>query len=150
MVPVRRGVGGGICGLLNLPRETWEAIEADLFVRGFLISDVPGLVSWRVVKNMVRYAQRGSAVFQETTGEAGQWSAHEHLLAAIYDVLNAANWQRQGDESAKRPEPLPRPGVTPQDKTDNDKTEHYGSKADAISVDDWANFWNPKEEEAGS
>jgi hypothetical protein len=39
------------------------------------------------------------------------WGLSEQLLAAIFDSLAIANWQRGGDENAKRPERLPRPGV---------------------------------------
>lgn len=37
------------------------------------------------------------------------WTVTEHLLAAAIDSLNTANWQRQGDNHAKRPEPVKRP-----------------------------------------
>jgi hypothetical protein len=38
------------------------------------------------------------------------WSTTEHLLALIADQLAAANWQRAGDKTKPRPQPLPRPG----------------------------------------
>jgi len=38
------------------------------------------------------------------------WSVTDHLLAAVVDVLQAANWQRAGDSKAPRPKPIPRPG----------------------------------------
>jgi hypothetical protein len=33
------------------------------------------------------------------------------LLATIADLLAEANWQRQGDNKAQRPQPIQRPGV---------------------------------------
>jgi hypothetical protein len=43
--------------------------------------------------------------------EAAEWGPVEHLLAGIFDLLQAGNWQRGGDPRAPRPKPLPRPGV---------------------------------------
>jgi len=43
--------------------------------------------------------------------DSAMWGLSEHLLAKVFDVLQEANWQRQGDNRAPRPEPLPRPGV---------------------------------------
>lgn len=45
-------------------------------------------------------------------GELDQWGTAEHLLAAIYDALKGANWQRGGGKGTK-PKPLPRPGDAP-------------------------------------
>lgn len=42
------------------------------------------------------------------------WGLQEQLLAAVFDVLRMANWQRSG--KGEKPKPLPRPGVT-EDKT---------------------------------
>lgn len=44
-------------------------------------------------------------------GEADLWGLSEHLLAGAVDLLALGNWQRGGDERAKRPDPLPRPGA---------------------------------------
>lgn len=38
------------------------------------------------------------------------WQVGDYLAAAAVDCLQAANWQRGGDSSQPRPEPLPRPG----------------------------------------
>lgn len=43
-------------------------------------------------------------------GPTADWSATEHLLAVVADLLAAANWQRGGDKKKQRPKPLPRPG----------------------------------------
>jgi hypothetical protein len=34
-----------------------------------------------------------------------------HLAAAQVDAVNVGNWQRAGKKGAKRPKPIPRPGV---------------------------------------
>jgi len=47
-------------------------------------------------------------------GEHATWDVKAHLLAGIFDVLAVANWQRGGDENAKKPERLARPGVVKQ------------------------------------
>lgn len=143
---------GGIGGLLNLPRETWEAIEADLFRVGFFLHDIPHKVSWRVIRNMVRYAQRGSAVFLAQTGEAGQFSQTDTLLALIFDELRAANWQRSGGQG-DFPTPFPRPGMNEERasgpvRPTQEGVQYFGS--DAISTDDWSSWWDEKEAEVAS
>lgn len=51
------------------------------------------------------------------------WDLHTMLLAAAVDALHAANWQRGGDKSAKKPQPIPRPGV----RRDDTVGEKYGT-----------------------
>lgn len=55
-------------------------------------------------------------------GPVGEWSLSEYLLAGIFDLLAAANWQRTGKKS-NRPKPLRRPG----DKPDRDTTRIKGT-----------------------
>lgn len=61
---------------------------------------------------IVRQSPQDSAIHRATAGADHIWDLHGHLLAGIFDVLSVANWQRAGDENAKRPDRLPRPGVT--------------------------------------
>lgn len=42
------------------------------------------------------------------------WTLEAQLLAGVFDTLQAANWQRAGSKG-RRPQPLPRPGVTGRD-----------------------------------
>lgn len=56
-----------------------------------------------------------------------RWDRTDQILAAIYDRLGVANWQRSRNKKAKRPEPMPRPGVTP--------GKRYGTKS--MPVDEW-------------
>ena len=58
----------------------------------------------------------------------GMWDLTDQLLAGIYDLLSAANWQRAGNKRAKRPKPLPRPGVDHGGK-------RFGNKS--MSIDEW-------------
>jgi hypothetical protein len=41
-----------------------------------------------------------------------EWGLSEQLLAAIFDLLNLANWQRAGNPNTPRPKPLRRPGAS--------------------------------------
>lgn len=57
-----------------------------------------------------------SALVREIEGnESHQWDLDAHLLAGILDSLNSANWQRGGGRG-RRPQPVPRPGVTEVEK----------------------------------
>lgn len=61
---------------------------------------------------IVRQSPPGSAVHRAVAGPDHAWDLHGHLLAGIFDLLAIANWQRGGDEHAKKPDRLPRPGIT--------------------------------------
>lgn len=71
-------------------------------------------LTWRDLHVIVRQSPAGSAIHRAHAGPDHIWGLHEQLLAAIFDSLAVANWQRGGDEKAKRPEPLERPGVKKQ------------------------------------
>jgi len=51
----------------------------------------------------------GARVWREM-GVDGGWTSTEHLLAVAIDTLAWANWQRGGDEHARKPKSIPRPG----------------------------------------
>lgn len=61
---------------------------------------------------IIRRSPRGSALYRERFPDDAEWGLQEQLLAAVFDVLQAGNWQRGGGKG-RRPEQLPRPGVTP-------------------------------------
>lgn len=63
---------------------------------------------------IVKQSPMDSAIHRATAGPDYIWDLQGQLLAGIFDVLAVANWQRGGDENAKRPERLQRPGVTKQ------------------------------------
>ncbi len=52
------------------------------------------------------------------------WRLDTHLLAIAIDALHTANWQRQGNANATRPQRIPRPGV----KTEEDGVKHHRPK----------------------
>lgn len=39
------------------------------------------------------------------------WTLDAHLAALEVDALHVGNWQRAGRKGARRPKPIPRPGV---------------------------------------
>lgn len=96
MVQALRCECGGICGLLTLPREEWEAIESRLLKRGFVLADVPRRVSWRAVQSML----------------VEPWEDSEYLTAALLDVTRLLLWAKteDGQRNMNRPKPIPRPG----------------------------------------
>lgn len=50
-----------------------------------------------------------------------QWTATHHHLANVIDLLNAANWQRAGDEKQPAPQPIPRPGDEKRQNATNER-----------------------------
>lgn len=65
-------------------------------------------LTWRDLAVFIRNSPH---VRDAVHGAESIWGLQEHLLALVADLLNVANWQRAGDESAKRPDQIPRPGV---------------------------------------
>ena len=49
----------------------------------------------------------GARVWQ-CVGSNSSWTQEAHLIAGVFDVLQAGNWQRGGAQGS-RPKPLPRP-----------------------------------------
>ncbi|MEV8036997.1 hypothetical protein [Streptomyces sp. NPDC086182] len=85
---------------------------------------------------LVRHLPRDSALLREVQGEAAEWSVTDHLLAAVVDQLTQANWMfatvNQDEDAAPLdfPEPLPRPGVPPEDPGPADTAPAMPSPAD--------------------
>lgn len=110
---------GGIRGLSRLLGEYGEALEFDLIGLG-LRRDWLGTdeLTWRDLYVIVKHLPESSAIRREALGDQAAWDVKAHLLAGVFDLLAVANWQRGGDENAKKPERLPRPGATPQPEGD--------------------------------
>lgn len=106
---------GGIRGLCRLLGEHGEALEYDLITLG-VRRDCLGTehLTWRDLYVIVKHLPDTSALRREVLGDGAVWDVKAHLLAGIVDLLAAANWQRGGDEHAKKPERIERPGVTNQ------------------------------------
>lgn len=69
-------------------------------------------LTWRDLYVIVRQSPAGSATHRAVAGPDHAWDLQGHLLAGIFDLLAISNWQRGGDEHARKPERLPRPGIT--------------------------------------
>jgi hypothetical protein len=59
----------------------------------------------------VRQLPQESATWRSINPEGSVWTLEAHLVALAVDVLQMGNWQRAGKKGARRPKPIPRPGV---------------------------------------
>lgn len=106
---------GGIRGLHQFLKEHGEAVEYELIRLGLRLSWLGSdALTWRDLLVIIKQSPRDSAIQRDLSGPDHVWGLPEHLLAAIFDTLSVANWQRGGDEHAKKPERLERPGVKKQ------------------------------------
>ncbi|MFQ6200205.1 hypothetical protein, partial [Streptomyces sp. NPDC000405] len=105
-----------------------EALEADL-LRHYgvdLLDWHRGTLSSRRLAVLVKHMPRDSAVNRDLHGEAVQWDASTHLLAALVDHAAVANWMTatinsgEDAEPLGYPEPAPRPGSR---ETDSESDE---------------------------
>ncbi|MFF4740496.1 hypothetical protein ACFY2W_32110 [Streptomyces sp. NPDC001262] len=75
-----------------------------------------GALSSRRLAVLLKHMPRDSAVNRDLHGEAVEWDAGTHLLAAAVDHLAVANWMTatinsgEDAEPLDHPEPVPRPG----------------------------------------
>lgn len=126
---------GGILSLRRLLEdpEAAEALQADLLARGLTLADLgTWKLSWWDLKCVIRWLPADAAYRRFLHPDDWQWTLPEHLLAGIYDTLQGANWQRAGNKHAKRPEPLPRPGVQPKTEVKQHKPKK-ASKPDEVA-----------------
>lgn len=104
---------GGIAGLIAFLRKFGRAVEADL--RRYYdvrLSDLTtGRLTWRQLSVYLAGLPRDSATAREVGGPDIDWDLHAHLLAAAFDALQVANWQRAAKKGSKAPKPTARPGV---------------------------------------
>ena len=126
-----RGEPGGIVGLLSLPQDHWDAIEADLLGMGWTLADVPTVVSWRALLAYCRNAPRASALFRVANAEQAEWGPAEWIAADLVDQLQWLRFALSG-KGAKKPKPYPRPGVE-----DETTTTFGGSHMDLDEMKDW-------------
>ncbi|MEV6775193.1 hypothetical protein [Streptomyces syringium] len=102
-----------------------------------------GSLSTRRLSVLVKHMPRDSAVNRDLHGEAVEWDASTHLLAAAVDHLAVANWMTttlnsgEDSEPLDYPEPVPRPGLASSELGDDEPTEvrpekshHHPSPAD--------------------
>lgn len=108
---------GGIRSLLELIRQHREALEYDLIALGLRLDWLgSSRLSWRDLWVVVRQSPRTSALFRAIHPDAAEWGLTEQLLAAAFDALQVANWQRGRARRHEYPKPLPRPGVEPDER----------------------------------
>lgn len=107
------------------------AVEGELIRRGLRLRDVGSdRCTWSDLRAIIYTADPGSYLAAVL---GAPWAATEYMLANVVDLLNAGNWQRGGDRSARRPKPMPRPG-------DSDElAQKFG--ADPIAPEDFEDWW---------
>ncbi|MEU3352667.1 hypothetical protein [Streptomyces sp. NPDC037389] len=94
-----------------------------------------GTLSSRRLAVLVKHMPRDSAVNRDLHGEAVEWDASTHLLAALVDHAAVANWMTatiNGGEDAEPidyPEPVARPELTV-DSDSLEETEPPANGAD--------------------
>lgn len=130
-----RGEPGGIRGLCELIDEHAEAIEADLLEWGWRLADVGVRFSWRDLLVMVRRFQALPSTATSRAIHGEHWSVTDQLLAAVTDLLQVGNWQRQNKKSAPKPKPLTRPWEKP-------KGRRFG--ANPIPIHKFNDWWDSK------
>ena len=120
MAASRRDHPGGIEGLLTLLTEHGEAISADLITMRRSIHDLgtpalPWVDLLAIVRHLPPTSALGRVMAAEHREEDGdeQWDLHAHLLAGIWDALNALVWLNSGGKRKDRPKPIPSPGRRP-------------------------------------
>ena len=106
MARTLRYEAGGIARLAAFLTEHGEAVEFDLRrYWGARLVDI----TWRELRVFLAHVPADSATARAVHGEAAAWGLAEHLLAAVVDVLQFANYQRAGGKGRK-PRPVKRPG----------------------------------------
>jgi hypothetical protein len=80
-----------------------------------------------------------SALAAAVRGESADWGNAEHLLAAVIDRLNIANWlmveinKAEGKDNPL-PVPFPRPGITPTRSEDSPEPVKFASPKEVMAV----------------
>ena len=101
---------GKIRGVLRVLREHPDEVEYELIRLGLRLRWLGSpLLTLRDLILIVSLAPRDSPLLRALNPDTG-WDLHAHLLAVIFDSLNAANWQRAGGKQSTKPKPLARPG----------------------------------------
>lgn len=90
-------------------RDHQDTLEVDLLGMGIDLPRDLGTdrLTWRRLGLLVEHLPATSATARAVNPDA-EWTLAEHLLAAVLDALNGANWQRGGGKGSY-PHPVPRP-----------------------------------------
>lgn len=81
---------------------------------GFTLADIPGRVSWRAVKVMIKHAGPDSAYGRWMTRKRPpRWGYQEYLMADLIDLAALLVWfqTEDGQKNKNRPKPTSRQGV---------------------------------------
>lgn len=117
--------------------EHQRAIEYDLIALGLRLRWLGSeLLTWGDLMSIVQNLPTTSALNIARYGQDTMWGLNEYLSAGIFNQLAIANWQRAGDEKAKRPTPILAPGM---EAAEEDKTT-YGSGA--VTIEEFHKFWD--------
>lgn len=137
MGPCLQRGAGGILGLVGFLREHGGAVEYQLLTLGLRLEWLgTDRLSWRDLWVVVTQAPPGSAIHRAVEPEKAAWASGEldaWFLAAQVDLLAAGNWQRQGKNNARKPEPIQRPG---------EKKKGTVLGADPIPVSEFDAWWD--------
>ena len=88
---------------------------------------------------LIEHLPKDSALVRSQLGfERAVWVLVPMLLAFIGDRLAEGNWQRQGKKSAKKPKPIPRPGIG-----DDSRAKRFGTARHTVAemrliLDTWS------------
>ena len=96
---------------------------------GYRVADVPGVLSWADLRDIIKFQPATSALYREMNPDAAPWGLSEHLLAVVADAVIAGNWMqsRDGQKNRNRPKPIMRPGVVPEHKKFGGQAESIGA-----------------------
>lgn len=126
---------GGIAGFVAIVNERSRAVRYELIKLGKNLDDLgTHKLTWVDLAAILENLPPGNAIQVAGFGERAMWGVQEHLLATVANLLQAANWQRAGDENA----PYPRPILPPGQKAEGDQT--FG--ADAIPISEFDDWWD--------
>jgi hypothetical protein len=127
---------GGIRSLSRIVAEHGGAVRYELLRVGLRLDNLGTTkCSWVDLLAVYQNAPLGNAIAVAIHGDRAHWHVGEELLAAAVNALRTANWQRQGDEHATRPELILPPGTD-----DESDTQGYGSGA--IPISEFDTFWD--------
>lgn len=122
-------------GVLQLIDEYPGAVNRDLMDVGHRLRDLEdedsGLLLIDVL-DMVEHAHESSALYRATNGSDAGWGLQEQLTAMVADAMNARLWQ-EGGGKGRRPQPIPRPGVSKQET----KTYKPDTLSTVTEMDAW-------------
>lgn len=92
-------------------------------------------LSWRDLKVIITQSPQDSAIARSVDPELSQWDLTSHLLAMVGDYLAWIAWSKttDGEKGRRKPKPIPRPGVEP-----DEDTRTFGS--DPVPIDELEDF----------